>query len=50
MAAARLIAVVVLPTPPFWFTTATTWGVVVPSILGFNSFIDPISGAIPVAF
>src|SRR5580704_13955510 len=25
MAAARLMAVVVLPTPPFWFTTAMTF-------------------------
>src|SRR5438876_10665596 len=24
-AAARLMAVVVLPTPPFWLTTASTW-------------------------
>src|SRR5271168_476923 len=29
MAAARLMAVVVLPTPPFWLTTAMTFDVVV---------------------
>src|SRR5437879_5531223 len=45
-AAARLIAVVVLPTPPFWFTTATMGGAVVANILGFRSDAAPISGAI----
>src|SRR5438105_7825351 len=45
-AAARLIAVVVLPTPPFWLTTATTGISVVANILGLASLAAPISGAI----
>src|SRR5258708_19530248 len=44
-AAPRLIAVVVLPTPPFWLTTARIGGVVVANILGLASSADPISGA-----
>src|SRR5437588_11998492 len=45
-AAARLIAVVVLPTPPFWLTTATTGISVVANILGLASLTAPTSGAI----
>src|ERR1700675_2669927 len=40
------MAVVVLPTPPFWFTTATTGGSVVANILGSDAARDPISGGI----
>src|SRR6202022_1735194 len=49
-AADRLIAVVVLPTPPFWLTTAMIGGTVVANILGLASGIDPISGAIGAEF
>src|SRR5437773_856098 len=46
IAAARLIAVVVLPTPPFWLTTASTGGDGVANMLGLAWLTDPISGAI----
>lgn len=45
-AAPRLIAVVVLPTPPFWLTTAMIGGVVVANILGLGCSSDAISGGI----
>src|SRR5437868_6791158 len=45
-AAARLIAVVVLPTPPFWLTTAMIGGTFVANMLGLTSLPDPTSGAI----
>src|SRR5437016_11729743 len=46
MAAARLMAVVVLPTPPFWLTTAMIGGAMVANMLGLASLADPTSGAI----
>src|SRR6266566_4439918 len=46
MAAARLMAVVVLPTPPFWLTTAMIGGARVANMLGLVSLADPISGVI----
>src|SRR5437879_11860622 len=46
MAAARLMAVVVLPTPPFWLTTAMIGGAIVANMLGLAALADPTSGAI----
>src|SRR5450759_5543225 len=46
-AAPRLMAVVVLPTPPFWFTTAMIGGRVLANILGLVASADPTSGGIP---
>jgi hypothetical protein len=40
------MAVVVLPTPPFWFTTAMTGGSVLANMLGLGALADPTSGAI----
>src|SRR6185437_7925062 len=42
-AAARLMAVVVLPTPPFWFTTASTFEPLLPaaSEVGLAADDDP---------
>src|SRR5207245_6053009 len=45
-AAPRLMAVVVLPTPPFWLTTARTVVRVVANILGSERTTAAISGAI----
>src|ERR1700680_4019468 len=45
-AAPRLMAVVVLPTPPFWLTTAMIGGSVVANILGSVASTDPTSGGI----
>src|ERR1035437_9261220 len=44
-AAPRLMAVVVLPTPPFWVTTAMIGETVVDNILGSMASTDAISGA-----
>src|SRR5712691_10312389 len=41
------MAVVVLPTPPFWLTMARTVVVVAVNILGSALVADAISGAIP---
>src|SRR5258708_2094853 len=46
-AAPRLIAVVVLPTPPFWLTIARTVALAPPKSLGSAFEDNPISGAIP---
>src|SRR5713226_480221 len=43
-AAPRLMAVVVLPTPPFWLTMARTVALVVDNILGLARTADPTSG------
>src|SRR3989441_9576761 len=45
-AAPRLMAVVVLPTPPFWLTTAMTAALVVANMLGSDLMADPICWAI----
>jgi hypothetical protein len=50
--AARFTAVVVLPTPPFWFTTAITYGLdamktSVQGTLGFGRVaLPPVMGAL----
>src|SRR5215212_3778495 len=33
---ARLIAVVVFPTPPFWLTTARTWPTLLAGVFGYR--------------